>query len=232
MEEKLMNLRYLRIAILIIGVVGLMSFAMTDISSASGKEGIENLKSPEDIQKFRENYIKNFDRIGLNTAPGDARFLRIMIASAKSKRGIEVGTATGYGALLMGMAFERNGGELITIDIDHKMVVAAEKNIKNMGLEKTVKVIENDALKAIPELKGKFDFLFIDALKQDYFKYFKAALPLLTPEAVIVADNVIVFEKQMKDFLDFMEESPDYDMQIIRSSTMKSDGMAVIYKMK
>ncbi len=227
-----MNLRYLRIAILIIGVVGLTTFVMTDISSASEKEGIQNLKSPEDIQKFRENYIKDFHRTGLNTTPGDARFLRITVASAKCKRGIEVGTATGYGAILMGMAFERNGGELITIDIDHKMVVAAEQHIKNMGLEKTVKVIENDALKAIPELKGKFDFMFIDALKQDYFKYFKAALPLLTPEAIIIADNVIVSEKQMKDFLDFMESNPDYDMQIIRCSLEKGDGMAVIYKMK
>ena len=75
----------------------------------------------------RETYIKEFDRIGLNTTPGDARFLRIMIVAAQCKRGVEVGTATGYGALLMGMAFERTGGHLFTIDIDPKMVAAARE---------------------------------------------------------------------------------------------------------
>ena len=101
-----------------------------------------------------------------------------------------------------------------------------------MKLEKTVKVIEGDALKVIPELKGTFDFMFIDAVKQDYLNYFKAALPLLKPGSVIVADNVIRAEKQMKDFLDFMKNDPHYDMQIIRCSEEKGDGMAVIYKMR
>ncbi|MBN2329737.1 MAG: class I SAM-dependent methyltransferase [Candidatus Omnitrophica bacterium] len=220
------------IILFVIGILGLMGFVSAEKTYASEKEGIETLKTPEEIQKFREEYIKNFRRTGLNTAPGDARFLRIMVASAGSKRGIEVGTATGFGAINMGMAFERNGGELISLDIDHRMVVAAEEHIKNMGLEKTVKVVEGDALKTIPELEGEFDFMFIDALKQDYMKYFQLALPKLKVGSVIVADNVILHANAMKDFLDFMEASPDYDMQIIRSSMEKGDGMAVIYKLR
>lgn len=220
------------IILFVIGILGLMGFLSVEKTYASEKEGIETLKTPEEIQKFREEYIKNFRRTGLNTAPGDARFLRIMVASAGSKRGIEVGTATGFGAINMGMAFERNGGELISLDIDHRMVVATEEHIKNMGLEKTVKVVEGDALKTIPELEGEFDFMFIDALKQDYMKYFQLALPKLKVGSVIVADNVILYANAMKDFLDFMEASPDYDMQIIRSSMEKGDGMAVIYKLR
>lgn len=220
------------IILFVIGILGLMGFLSVEKTYASEKEGIETLKTPEEIQKFREEYIKNFRRTGLNTAPGDARLLRIMVASAGSKRGIEVGTATGFGAINMGMAFERNGGELISLDIDHRMVVATEEHIKNMGLEKTVKVVEGDALKTIPELEGEFDFMFIDALKQDYMKYFQLALPKLKVGSVIVADNVILYANAMKDFLDFMEASPDYDMQIIRSSMEKGDGMAVIYKLR
>jgi predicted O-methyltransferase YrrM len=191
-----------------------------------------DLTSPDEIQAFREAFINDFERTSLNTTPGDARFLRIIIASANLKRGIEVGTATGFGAINMGMAFERNGGELFTIDIDPDMVVKARENLAKVGLDKTVKVVEGDALKMIPTLEGKFDFLFLDALKQDYMKYFKLALPMLKAGAVIVADNVVISGKQMKDFLDFMENDPNYDMQIIRCSEEKGDGMAIIYKIK
>lgn len=218
--------------LMVLGFAVSMILLCAQSTMAQDEVKISDLTSPDKIQQFREDYLKNFHRSGLNTTPGDARFLRIVIESANLKRGIEVGTATGFGAMNMGMAFERNGGELFTIDIDHDMVVKARENLAKVGLEKTVTVVEGDALKMIPQLKGKFDFIFIDALKQDYFKYFKAALPLLKTGAVIVADNVIVSEKQMKDFLDFMENDPNYDMQIIRCSLEKHDGMAIIYKLK
>ncbi len=216
----------------IVGLVGVTSMAgkTSENQESWMVDDISKLTSPDDIEKFRNHYLENFDRIGLNTAPGDARFLRIIVQSMKAKRGIEVGSATGYGALFMGMGFEHTGGELITIDISPKMVKACRENIKKMGLEKTVKCVEGDALEVIPKLEGKFDFVFIDALKEDYFKYFKAISPMLLPGAVIVADNVIKFENQMKDFLDFMENDPAYDIQIFQSSELKDDGMAIIYK--
>lgn len=223
---------YILLLILVIGMTSFFGLASSAWFRVFAKERIENLTSSAEIQRFREDYIKNFKRIRMNSTPGDARFLRILIQSAQRKRGIEVGTATGYGAIVMGMGFERTQGELITIDIDPNMVKTARKHIKNMGLEKTVKVVEGDALEVIPKLKGEFDFMFIDAVKEDYLNYVKAALPLMKPGAVIVADNVIRLEKRMRDFLDFMEKDPNYDMQIIRCSDEKRDGMAVIYKIK
>lgn len=227
-----MNFRSISRWTLVLGMVGLLGFGSYESVSASEQEGIEDLWSPADVQKFRENFIKNFQRTGLNTTPGDAAFLRIILESSNAQRGIEVGSASGYGAINMGMGFERTGGHLITIDIDPGMVRQSRENVKKMGLEKTVTVVEGDALEVIPNLEGKFDFIFIDAVKQDYFKYFKAAQPLLKPGAVIVADNVIRFADQMRDFLDAMENDPDYDMVIIKCSEEKRDGMAVIYKVR
>ena len=60
-----------------------------------------------------------------------------------------------------------------------------------MELEKTVKVVEGDALEVLPQLEGEYDFVFIDAVKSDYLKYFKALEPKLMAGSVIVADNVI-----------------------------------------
>jgi predicted O-methyltransferase YrrM len=112
------------------------------------------------------------------------------------------------------------------------MVKACRENLKKVGLEKTVTCIEGDALKTLPTLEGKFDFVFIDAVKRDYLKYFKIIEPKLKPGAVIVADNVIRSARAMRDFLDYIQESPKYDTVIIRASMEKKDGMSVSYKIK
>lgn len=183
-------------------------------------------------QAFREQFVKDFHRIGLNTAPGDAMMLRILIEAAKCKRGVEVGSATGFGAVNMGIAFERTGGQLFTIDISHDMVMATKENLAKVGLEKVVTCIESDALKALPTIEGPVDFVFIDAKKDDYFKYLKAIEPKLKVGAVIVADNVIQSAKDMPDYLDYVQKNPAFDTVIIRSSMEKNDGMAISYKIR
>ena len=182
--------------------------------------------------QFREQFVKSFQRISLNTTIGDAMMLRILVESANAKRGIEVGSATGFGAVNMGIGFERTGGHLYTLEIDPKMVKQCRENLQKVGLEKTVTCIEGDALKTLPKLEGRFDFVFIDAVKRDYFKYFKLIEPKLKPGAVIVGDNVIRSARAMEDFLDYMQKSPDYDTVIIRASMEKNDGMSVSYKIK
>ena len=123
------------------------------------------MRSSIDLQQFRNDFIKNFQRIGMNTTPGDARFLRILIESSRAKNGLEIGVATGYGAIVMGLGFERNKGHLTSIDIDAEMVATARANIRKMELQKTVTVVKGAALKVIPRLDGPFDFVFIDAWK-------------------------------------------------------------------
>jgi len=182
--------------------------------------------------EFRKRFIKNFQRNWLNTTEGDAMMLRILAESAKAKRGLEVGSANGFGAINMGIAFERTGGHLYTLEIDPQSVKECRENLKKVGLENTVTCIEGDALKTLPTLEGEFDFVFIDAVKRDYLKYFKLIEPKLKPGAVIVGDNVIRSARAMRDFLDYIQESPKYDTVIIRASMEKKDGMSVSYKIK
>ena len=182
--------------------------------------------------EFRERFVKNFQRTWLNTTEGDAMMLRILVESARAKRGIEVGSATGFGAVNMGIAFERTGGHLYTLEINPRMVKECRENLKKVGLENIVTCIEGDALKTLPGLEGEFDFVFIDAVKRDYLKYLKLIEPKLKPGAVIVGDNVIRSAGAMKDFLDYIQENPNYDTVIIRASMEKNDGMSVSYKIK
>lgn len=190
--------------------------------------GEQNKKSIE----FRNEFIRNFHRTGLNTTPGDAMMLRILVESSGAKRGIEVGSASGFGAVNMGIGFERTGGHLYTLEIDPRSARVCRDNLQKVGLENTVTCIEGDALKTLPTLKGEFDFIFIDAVKRDYLKYFMLVESKLVPGSVIVADNVIQSAGAMKDFLDYIQNSPDYDTVIIRASMEKNDGMSVSYKIR
>jgi predicted O-methyltransferase YrrM len=190
--------------------------------------GESNKMSPE----FRKQFLESFHRTSLNTTPGDAMMLRILVEASRAKRGVEVGTASGFGAINMGIAFERTGGHLWTFDINPAAVKEARENLTKVGLENIVTCVEGDALQTLRDVEGPVDFVFIDALKQDYFKYFKILEPKLSTNAVIVADNVIVSARAMKDYLDFVQNSPYYDTVTIRSSMEKNDGMSVSYKIK
>jgi predicted O-methyltransferase YrrM len=184
--------------------------------------------SPE----FRKQFIDSFKRTSLNTTPGDAMMLRILVESAGAKRGVEVGTASGFGAINMGIAFERTGGHLWTFDIDPKAVQETRENLKKVGLESVVTCVEGDALQTLQKVEGPIDFVFIDAVKRDYLKYLKILEPKLKAGAVVVADNVIQSARQVKDYLDYVNNSPNYDSVTIRASMEKNDGMTISYKIK
>ena len=180
--------------------------------------------------EFRRAFIEKFQRTSLNTTPGDAMMLRILVEGSGAKLGVEIGAASGFGAINMGMGFERNGGHLYSLEIDPQRVQETRQNLQKVGLEKTVTVMEGDALKTLPTLKGQVDFVFIDALKSDYFKYLKLIEPKLKRGAVVVADNVIKSAKAMPDFLNYIQTNPDYETVIIRASEEKGDGMSISYK--
>jgi caffeoyl-CoA O-methyltransferase len=185
-----------------------------------------------DLQQFRAGYIRDFQRIAKNTTPGDAQFLRILIESSRAKRGLEIGTATGYGAIVMGLGFEQTGGRLTCIDPDCEMIATARGHIDTMQLQNVVTVVEGAALAVIPGLQDQFDFVFIDALKEEYLGYFRAVEPKLAERAIVVADNVIAQAGAMRDFLAAVPVDPKYQSVIIQASSEKGDGMMVIYKGK
>ncbi len=205
------------------------TFALAVLAGALAAPAQEPANSSDE---FRRVFLEKFQRTGLNTTPGDAMMLRILVESRGARRGIEVGAASGFGAINMGIGFERNGGRLYSLEIDPRSAEVTRQNLRKVGLEKTVTVMEGDALKILPTLEGEFDFIFIDAAKREYFGYLKAIEPKLKRGAVVVADNVIKSERAMADFLNYIQTSPNYETVIIRASSEKGDGMSVSYKLR
>ncbi|HEY7802652.1 MAG TPA: class I SAM-dependent methyltransferase [Dehalococcoidia bacterium] len=117
-------------------------------------------------------------------------FLQMLVAAVRAKRVLEIGTFTGGSALMMAAALP-DDGELITCDVDPKTMAVARGYFDRSPHGHKIRQIAGPALKTMETLTGQFDFIFIDADKENYTGYYEAALPLLAPTGLIAIDNVL-----------------------------------------
>jgi predicted O-methyltransferase YrrM len=150
--------------------------------------------------------------------PTKAKIISAIIKEYKPTKILEIGTLHGYSAILMAalLDYERNDntcGELITIEIDKNLADTARRNIENAALSKYVKVLCGNALEIIPTLDGyKFDLVFLDAIKRDYLKYLRLIEDknLMRQNGIVIADNVLLYEDEMRDYLEYVRDSGRY----------------------
>jgi predicted O-methyltransferase YrrM len=173
------------------------------------------------------NGIRAADKGQLAVSEEDGRFLRVLIASTNSKRVLEIGAASGYSAIWMGLGLRETGGRLTTIEYDPVRAKEAEANIRRAGLQDVVQVIEGDAFKQIPIVSGPFDLVFLDAWKPDYKKFFDLVFPRVTPGGLFLAHNVINKKNEMRDFLGAIAAHPD-----VLNTTVSPgyEGISITYK--
>ena len=164
----------------------------------------------------------------LNVAREDGALLKMLVEMTGATRALEIGTSNGYSSLWIGAGLQSTGGKLTTLEIDADKVKMARENFEKAGLRDTITVIEGDALKTLPGLKGPFDFVFIDAWKEDYIRYFRTVFPRVTRGGLIIGHNAVEHASTMKDYLDAVTRHPDLETVII--STAGEDGIAISRK--
>jgi predicted O-methyltransferase YrrM len=108
-------------------------------------------------------------------------------------------------------------GSVVTIEIDKTVAKTARKKMEDVDLLRKVDIIVGDALEVIPKHHGKFDLLFIDASKEEYLSYLKCTEKRLEKGAVVIADNVGIYEHQMLDFLEYVRNQGRYRSQTIET---------------
>jgi predicted O-methyltransferase YrrM len=181
-----------------------------------------------DLTKLLQQ-IKAADTDLLAVSEEDGRFLRVMIASSGATRALEIGGANGYSAIWIGLGLRQTGGHLTTIEFDPARAQTAGENIRRAGLGDVVTVVPGDAFKEIPKLAGEFDFVFLDAWKRDYKRFFEMVFPRLRTRGLFLAHNVVNKQSEMPDFLGAIQNNPAVMTTIVRPS---GEGMSVTVKLK
>lgn len=201
-----------------------------------GKAALDVLS---DLEKTREDFW-NLDK-------GSANFLSLLVKLRKAKNVLEIGTSNGYSGIWLAQALKETGGKLTTIEFwDNRLNVAVE-NFKKAGVDDIVEVRLGQAVMILEEMFNKmypnsksletpqgepngelFDFVFIDANKSEYIKYFKLIRPMLQKGGVIVADNILSHYKKVEPFVLAITADPNYQTQLVPIDT----GMLVAYKVR
>lgn len=163
-----------------------------------------------------------------NVPRTDGQFLNILVKISRSKHILEVGTSNGYSAIWLCLGLEETDGHLTTIEIDPERAKLAKQNLKRAGLDHRVSILEGDAHKIVPTLKGQFDFVFLDADKGREHDYFAYLYPQkLRSGAVIAVHNAIRMRQAMQRYLDMISAHNEFDTVLV--STTLDDGFALSY---
>ncbi|MGJ9457051.1 O-methyltransferase [Oceanobacillus sp. CF4.6] len=184
----------------------------------------------------RADHVPIMDKVGIH-------FVMQLIHMKRPEKILEVGAAIGYSALRM---LEANpSSSIVTIEKDERRYEQAMNHIYQLKKDKQIEVILGDALEELVELSNQshtFDFIFIDAAKGQYQRFFELAEPMLNNNGIILSDNVLFrgyvadpedvpkrytkMVKKLRDYNEMLMNHPNFNTSIIPIG----DGVAVSYK--
>ena len=209
---------------------------------------IESSKYAQNLFKIRNEIIQDIKNKSLdeNVPIITDEVLNYMIFTArniKTRNILEIGTATGYSGLFLAQLANENSGFLTTMEIDEIRYRKAVENFKKLGLFEKNKMIFGDALEEIPKLDKnvKYDFIFIDASKGQYLKFFEMSYELLNENGIIFIDNLMfrglvatdkeeipkrykTIAKRLKEFIEKLNE--EYNFVLLPFG----DGVGIVKK--
>lgn len=161
----------------------------------------------------------------MNVPASDGKLLYDTILKNNYKSALEIGTSTGHSAIWIAWALSKTGGKLITVEIDEDRYRTAVRNFEEAGLSQYIDARLADAHELVPKLEGPFDFVFSDADKDWYTKYFIAVSPKLSVKGCFTAHNVRESGwgsgGGTGEFLRYIKNRPNYN------TTVNSDGAGV-----
>jgi caffeoyl-CoA O-methyltransferase len=152
------------------------------------------VNEPELLSRLRQETAQ-LDYSVMQISPEQGQFMSLLIRLMGARRAIEIGTFTGYSSICIASAMPQDG-ELICCDTSPQWTAVAEKYWSLAGLENKITLYTQPAEKTLEMLLDEgaektFDFIFIDADKQNYIKYYEVALRLLRKGGMMAVDNTL-----------------------------------------
>jgi caffeoyl-CoA O-methyltransferase len=132
-------------------------------------------------------------------------FFSIMLKAMHARRILEIGTSTGFSALWFAdaMMSVTDKPHITTIEADSEKIRRAKKNFVQAEVDSIIEIKQGIAVDVLRKIKKKnyFDFVFIDADKENMLEYFDLVLPMTKAGGIIAADNML-FPEQYRPYMD------------------------------
>jgi len=153
-----------------------------------------SLREPELLARLREETAR-LERANMQIAPEQGQFMALLVEVLGARRALEIGTFTGYSALVIALALPPDG-LLVACDVSEEWTAIGRRYWEEAGVADKIDLRLGPALATLDELlaadgEGSFDFAFIDADKAGYDDYYERSLRLLRPGGLIAIDNVL-----------------------------------------
>jgi predicted O-methyltransferase YrrM len=165
-----------------------------------------------------KNAIKKFDssrdvsgNTTWNIPPEVGEFLYSMVIEKNAQIVLEIGTSTGYSALWLVAGLLKTGGHLYTVESHHERFTEAKKLFENTGITDTVTQIAGHAPEILTTIPTPIDLAFLDATKYEHIEYVKAVENNISPDGVIITDNIDSHRDSLIDYLDYMKDNPYFE---------------------
>lgn len=200
-------------------------------------ENIEIIKKSPDTALFEAPVLEILNSLDKtredfwNVDNESANFLNLLIKTKEAKNALEIGTSNGYSAIWLAQALKETGGKLTTVEFWDNRLNTAIENFKKAGVNDIIETKLGQAVMILEEMAYSnnppvFDFVFIDANKSEYIKYFKLIHPMLKKGGIIAADNILSHYKKVLPYVEAVTNHPEYQSQLIPLDT----GILVSYK--
>jgi predicted O-methyltransferase YrrM len=153
-----------------------------------------SVREPRALAQLREE-TQQLPGSGMQISPEQGQLMRLLVELIGARRCLEVGVFTGYSSISVALALPE-GGRLVACDVSVEYTDIARRYWRLAGVEDRIElrlgpaIATLDALLAAGE-RGRFDFAFVDADKENYLGYYERSLELLRPGGLLAIDNVL-----------------------------------------
>jgi len=146
------------------------------------------------VQRRLRALTKKLPMGTMQIGPDQAALMQALVRATGARRCLEIGTFTGYSSLAVALALPR-GGQIVCCDMSEEWTAIAKRFWRMAGVARKVRLYLGPALETLKKLKGKFDFAFIDADKENYQNYFERCVRLVRKGGIIAIDNTLWYAR-------------------------------------
>ena len=177
---------------------------------------LKELEEQSNLEKSRKVNVASEDRM-LAITKETGELLNMILRLKNAKNLLEVGMSVGYSTIWCAEAISEQSGKIITIEQNPDKIKRAKENFQKSGISEIVAIKQGLAADILTELNSNnkyqnfFDFVLIDADKENVIQYFDLIFPMVSKGGVIITDNMLYPEKyraEMKKFSDYLKKNP------------------------